>query len=48
MTVRELKLFVIDNAEVIAKILHKGKDVEIRKSPKGISIAEKETKVVVR
>lgn len=48
MTVRELKLFVIDNAEVIAKILHKGKDVEIRKNSHGASIAEVDKKVVVR
>ena len=37
-----------DNAEKIADILYRGKDVEIRKSRTGISIAEVSKKVVTR
>lgn len=36
------------NADKIADILSKGKDVEIRKSREGISVAEISKKVVVR
>lgn len=36
------------NAEKIAEILSKGKDVEIRKSKDGVSVAEVSKKVVVR
>lgn len=48
MTVRELKLLIIDNADKIAEILHKGKDVEIRKSAKGISVTELTKRVIVK
>ena len=37
-----------DNAEKIADILYCGKDVEIRKSRTGISIAEGSKKVVAK
>ena len=37
-----------DNAEKIADILYRGKDVEIRKYRTGISIAEVSNKVVAR
>ena len=37
-----------DNAEKIADILYRGKDVEIRKYRTGISIAEVSKKVVAR
>lgn len=36
------------NAEKIAEILEKGKDVEIRKSKNGVSIAEVSKKVVLK
>lgn len=45
---RELKMKIIENAEIIAKALSKGKDCEIRKSASGISIAEVGKKVVKR
>lgn len=48
MTSRELKLHIVENAEKIAEILHKGKDVEIRKSAKGISVAEVTKKVIMK
>lgn len=48
MSERELKLKVIENAETIAKAVHSGKDVEIRKSKTGISVAEISKKVVAR
>ena len=37
-----------DNPEKIADILYRGKDVEIRKSRTGISIAEVSKKVVAK
>lgn len=48
MSKRELKLKVIENAEKIAEAIHRGKDVEIRKSSTGISVAEVSKKVVAR
>ena len=45
---RELKMKIIESAEIIAKTLSKGKDCEIRKSASGISIAEVGKKVVKR
>lgn len=44
----ELKMKIIESAEIIAKILSKSKDCEIRKSASGISIAEVGKKVVKR
>lgn len=48
MTVENIKTALIGNAEQIAKALIKGKDVEIRKSSKGITVAEVSKKVIVR
>lgn len=48
MNERELKMKIIECAEIMAKSLHKGKDLEIRKSVSGVSIAEVGKKVVVR
>ena len=48
MTERELKVKIIEQAEAIAKAISRGKDVEIRKTSSGISVAEVSKKVVVR
>ena len=48
MSERELKLKVIEHAEQIASALSKGKDVELRKSANGVSVAEVTKKVIVR
>lgn len=48
MTERELKLKVMEKVDAIAKAINKGKDVEIRKSSTGISVAEVSKKVVAR
>lgn len=48
MSERELKLKIEECAEQIAKSLCKGKDVEIRKSHTGISVAEISKKVMKR
>lgn len=48
MSERELKLKIEECAEQIAKSLYKGKDIEIRKSANGISVAEISKKVVKR
>lgn len=48
MSERELKLKVIEQAENIAKAICKGRDVEIRKTASGISVAEVSKKVVAR
>lgn len=48
MSEKEIKLKVIEQAETIAKAICKGKDVEIRKSPNGVSIAEISKKVVAK
>ena len=45
---REIKLKIIEQAETIAKAIYKGKDVELRKSASGISVAEISKKVVSR
>lgn len=45
---RQMKMSLIENAEKIAKILASGKDVEIRKSPSGVTVAEVTKKVVVK
>lgn len=44
----EIKLAIIENAETMAKSLAKGKDLEVRKSQNGVSIAEVQKKVVAR
>lgn len=48
LSVKDLELKVIEQAEAIAKAICKGRDVEIRKSAGGISVAEISKKVVVR
>lgn len=44
----KIKIAIIENAEIMAKALSKGKDLEIRKSANGVSVAEVDKKVVVR
>lgn len=48
MTEKELTLKIIDKSKDIAKIITRGRDVEIRKSATGVSIAEVSKKVVCR
>ena len=48
MTEREIKVKIIEQADTIAKAISRGKDVEIRKSSNGISVAEISKKVVSR
>ena len=48
MSERELRLKVIEQAETIAKAISRGKDVELRKSASGVSVAEISKKVVSR
>ena len=45
---REIKLKIIEQAETIAKAICRGKDVELRKSANGVSVAEISKKVVAR
>ena len=45
---RELRLKVIEQAETIAKAIGRGKDVELRKSASGISVAEITKRVISR
>lgn len=44
----KIKLSIIQNADLMAKSLSKGKDLEIRKSQNGVSVAEVDKKVVVK
>ena len=48
MSEKDLKISVINNAGAITKALTRGKDVEIRKSASGISVAEISKKVVAK
>lgn len=48
MSEKDLKLSVINNADTIAKALTRGRDVEIRKSASGISVAEISKRVVAK
>ena len=48
MSERELRLKVIEQAETIAKAISRGKDVELRKSANGVSVAEISKRVVAR
>ena len=48
MSEREIKLKIIEQAETIAKAICRGKDVELRKSANGVSVAEISKKVVSR
>lgn len=45
---RELKLKIIEQAEIIAKAICKGKDVELRKSANGVSVCEVSKRVVAK
>lgn len=47
-TERQIKLSIVENAEKIAHALVQGKDIEIRKSVNGVSVAEISKKVVVK
>lgn len=40
MSEREIKMKIIEQAETIAKVLAKGKDVEVRKCKDGVTVAE--------
>lgn len=46
MTEREIKEKIIERAEQISKILKKGKDCELRKSPDGVVVIEVDKKVI--
>ncbi len=46
--VRKTRMDIIDKAETIANIIAKGKDVELRKTPNGISVCEVSKRVVTR
>lgn len=48
MSEREIKIRIEELAGIIAEILCKGKDCEIRKSKDGVTVAEVSKKVVVR
>ena len=48
MSEREIKLSIMDKAEIMAKILFKGKDVEIRHDVNGIKVLSVDKKVVAR
>lgn len=48
MSEQQIKLKIIEQADTMAKALAKGKDVELRKSANGVSIAEVSKKVVAR
>lgn len=48
MSEREIKIRIEELAGIIAEILCKGKDCEIRKSKDGVTVAEIGKKVVVR
>ena len=44
----KLRLDIISKEEIIAKSIDKGKDVELRKSSNGVSVAEVNKKVISR
>lgn len=48
MTKEKLEIEIIDKAKIIASALIKGKDVEIRKSSTGITVAEVKKNVISR
>lgn len=48
MSEQDLKLQIIEKAEVIAKAMSHGKDVELRKTANGISVCEVSKKIVAR
>ena len=48
MSEREIKMKIVEQAETIAKAISRGKDVELRKSASGISVAEITKRVISR
>lgn len=48
MTEKDIKLAIIEKSNDIAKILSRGRDVEVRKTASGVSIAEVSKRVVAR
>lgn len=48
MTDQQVKQKIIEKADVIAKAINRGKDIEIRKSVGGISVTEVSKKVISR
>ena len=46
MTEQQIELAIIKKSKEMAKILHRGKDIELRKSASGVSIAEVVKKVI--
>lgn len=48
MSEKEIAKKVIEKADTIAKSIYRGKDVEIRKSANGVSIAEVSKRVVAK
>ena len=48
MNEKDLKQQIIEKAEVIAKAMAHGKDVELRKTANGVSVCEISKKVVSR
>lgn len=47
-TERELKMLISERVEEIAKVLHMGRDCEIRTSPSGISVIAVKKEVVAK
>lgn len=48
MSEREIKISIIENAEIMAKILFNGKDVELRKDENNVKILSINKKIVRR
>lgn len=48
MSEKEIQKKIMEQSETIAKAICKGKDVELRKSASGVSVAEVSKKVVER
>lgn len=48
MSEKEIQKKIVERSGTIAKAIHKGKDVELRRSTSGVSIAEISKKVVER
>ena len=48
MSEKDIKLQIIEKAEVSAKAMAQGKDVELRKTANGVSVCEVSKKIVAR
>lgn len=48
MSEKEIQKKIVEQSGMIAKAICKGKDVELRKSASGVSVAEISKKVVAR